>query len=131
MSYFSWAYYGKARLMQNRGKWRPLLFVITTLAIRIWGHEVSFMCLKCRECKLDNWITIIRYSLLFCPNYSLFILNFFRDNFIIHFFFQLVFISVFLFRYFLYANYVTKEVNPFTAKCGQRQISAKFPHFIF
>ena len=66
------------------------------------------MCLKCREWKLDNWITIIRFSLLFCPNYSLFILNFFRYNFIIHFFF---FTSGFLFRYSLSVNYGTKEVK--------------------
>ena len=67
------------------------------------------MCLKCREWKLDNWITIIRFSLLFCPNYSLFILNFFCYNFIIHFFF--IFTSGFLFRYSLSVNYGTKEVK--------------------
>ena len=113
LSYFSWFYYGKA-IDAEPQPWRPSLFVVvTTLAIGIWGHEISFMCLKCREWKLDNWITIFRYSLLFCPNYSLFILNFFRDNFITHFF--LIFISViFLFRYSFYVNYVTKEVETLT-----------------
>ena len=58
-----------------------------------------------RGWKLNNWITIIHYSLLFSPNYSLFISNF-SLIFIIHFF---VFVSIFLSEIFynaiLYIGY--------------------------
>ena len=50
-----------------------------------------------RGWKLNNWITIIHYSLFFSPNYSLFISNF-SVIFIIHLF--LVFVSVFLSQIF-------------------------------
>ena len=54
----------------------------------------------------NNWITIIHYSLLFSPSYSLFILNVFVI-FIIHFlnFYQ------FSFSNSLFVNYITKEVK--------------------
>ena len=48
-----------------------------------------------RGWKMNNWISIILYSLLFSLNYSLFIFNF-SVIFIIHFLF---FISVFLFKF--------------------------------
>ena len=58
-----------------------------------------------RGWKLNNCITSIRYSLLFSPNYSLFISNF-SVIFIIHF---LVFVSIFLSEIFynaiLYIGY--------------------------
>ena len=45
------------------------------------------------------------------------------------------FLSTFLRRHFLtkpvVGHYLSVLFNPFTAKCGQRQISTKFPNFIF
>ena len=60
-----------------------------------WHLRAAFWVLLHRGWKLNNWNTIIHYSLLFSPDYSLFILNF-SVIFVIHF---LVFMSVFLFKF--------------------------------
>ena len=52
------------------------------LSMAVYGYV--WLCMA-RGWKLNNWITIIHYSLLFSPNYSLFISIFFVI-FIIHFF---------------------------------------------
>ena len=49
--------------------------------MKIQRHDLSSLKNQTwiRGWKLNNWITIIHYSLLFSPNYSLFISIFFRD----------------------------------------------------
>ena len=71
------------------------VFMVLLLVISEWHLRAAFWVLLHRGWKLNNWNTIIHYSLIFSPDYSLFILNF-SVIFVIHF---LVFMSVFLFKF--------------------------------
>ena len=72
-----------------------------------------------RGWKLNNWITIIHYSLLFSPNYSLFISKF-SVIFIIHF---LVFVSILLSEIFY--NAIRIGYKQFTFQCTFNLIFSK------
>ena len=78
-----------------------------------------------RGWKLNNWSTIVSYSLLFSPNYSLFISIFFVI-FIIHFFsFCIIFLCQIFYNVILYIVY-----QKFTFKYTFNLIFSKY-HPIF